>query len=121
MLADDIYRRYFEANFMESISLKLPQELLETSERRARALGISRAEYIRRAIERMNRETPARSRAERMALASRKVRKESMRVNAEFSAIERDSGGRTFKALLASAPLDGVEIRRSRDTARPRL
>jgi prevent-host-death family protein len=27
-------------------------------------------------------------------------------------------GGRTFKALLASAPLDGVEIRRSRDTAR---
>ena len=27
-------------------------------------------------------------------------------------------GRRTFKALLASAPLDGVEIRRSRDTAR---
>jgi prevent-host-death family protein len=26
--------------------------------------------------------------------------------------------GRTFKALLAAAPLDGIEIRRSRDTAR---
>jgi metal-responsive CopG/Arc/MetJ family transcriptional regulator len=105
---------------MESISLKLPKNLLETTDRCARALGITRAEYIRRAIERMNR-AEARVRAERMARASRKVRRESMRVNAEFAVIERDSGGRTFKALLASAPLDGVEIRRSRGSARPRL
>jgi antitoxin Phd len=28
------------------------------------------------------------------------------------------AGGKTFKALLASAPLEGVEIRRSRDTGR---
>jgi antitoxin Phd len=28
------------------------------------------------------------------------------------------AGGRTFKALLASAPLAGVEIKRSRETAR---
>lgn len=28
------------------------------------------------------------------------------------------SGGKTFKALLASAPLDGIEIRRSRQKAR---
>jgi len=27
-------------------------------------------------------------------------------------------GGKNFKALLASAPLDGIEIRRSRDTGR---
>jgi len=75
---------------MESISLKLPQDLLETSERCAKALGIPRAEYIRRAIERMNREAEARARAERIAGASRKVRKESMRLNAEFARIERD-------------------------------
>jgi predicted DNA-binding protein len=106
---------------MEFISLKLSDDLLETTARCARAVGIPRAEYIRRAIERMNGEAEARALAERMARASRKVRKESMRVNAEFAAIERDSGGRTFKALLASAPLDGVEIRRSRDSARPRL
>jgi metal-responsive CopG/Arc/MetJ family transcriptional regulator len=92
---------------MNSISLKVQKELLKTIERCARALGISRAEYIRRAIERMNREAEARVRAERMARASRKVRKESMRVNAEFAAIERNSSGRTFKALLASAPLEG--------------
>jgi len=75
---------------MESISLKLPDGLLKTSGRYARALGIPRAEYIRRAIERMNGEAEVRERAERMARASRKVRKESMRVNAEFAAIERD-------------------------------
>jgi len=28
------------------------------------------------------------------------------------------TGGKTFKALLASAPLAGIDIRRSRDTAR---
>jgi metal-responsive CopG/Arc/MetJ family transcriptional regulator len=75
---------------MESISLKLPEDLLETSDRCARALGISRAEYIRRAITQMNREAEARARAERMARMSRKVAKESMAVNAEFAAIERD-------------------------------
>ena len=114
-------REIFEADVMQSISLKLPDELLETIERYARALRIPRAEYIRRAIERMNREVEARARAERIARVSHEVRKESMRVNAEFAAIERDPGGRTFKPLLASAPLDGVEIRRPRDSARPRL
>ncbi len=38
----------------------------------------------------MNREAEARARAERMAASSRKVRKESMLVNAEFARIERD-------------------------------
>lgn len=75
---------------MESISLKLPQDLLETSDRCAKALGVPRAEYIRRALERMNREAELRARAARMARASRKVRRESMRVNAEFAAIEHD-------------------------------
>jgi metal-responsive CopG/Arc/MetJ family transcriptional regulator len=75
---------------MESISLKLPQALLETSDRCARALGIPRAEYIRRAIERMNFEAEADARAKRMMAASRKVREESMRVNTEFAKIEHD-------------------------------
>jgi metal-responsive CopG/Arc/MetJ family transcriptional regulator len=70
--------------------LKLPEDLLETSDRCARAPGISRAEYIRLAIKRMNRETIDRTRAERMARASRKVLKESMRVNAEFARVEQN-------------------------------
>ncbi|MBI4573572.1 MAG: CopG family transcriptional regulator [candidate division NC10 bacterium] len=75
---------------MGAISLKLPDDLLEMSKRCAEALRISRAAYIRRAVERMNRQTRAQLRAKRLAEASRKVRKESMRVNAEFAAIERD-------------------------------
>ena len=50
----------------------------------------TRAEYIRRALEQMNRETRARLRARRLRDASHKVRGENLRVNAEFAAIERD-------------------------------
>lgn len=75
---------------MGAISLKLPDDLLATSSRCAEALRLSRAAYIRRAVERMNRQTRAQVRAKRLAEVSRKVRKESMRVNAQFAAIERD-------------------------------
>jgi hypothetical protein len=75
---------------MGAISLKLPEEVLETSRRCADTLHLSRAAYIRRAIERMNQQTQALLRAKRLADASKKVRKESMRVNREFAAIERD-------------------------------
>ncbi|MFO8010419.1 MAG: CopG family transcriptional regulator [Dehalococcoidia bacterium] len=75
---------------MKAISLKLPDELVSASEECAGKLRLSRAEYIRRAIERMNRETEAVLRAERMKQASLKVRAESMAVNAEFDAIEDD-------------------------------
>ena len=75
---------------MGAISLKLPDDLLEASGACAAALRLSRAEYIRRALERMNRQTRAELRAQRLAEASCRVREESMRVNAEFAAIERD-------------------------------
>ncbi len=78
---------------MEAISLKLPESLLRAGDRNAKALGIPRAEYIRRAIERMNHEAEARARAARLAKASRRVRRESMKVNAEFARIERDPDG----------------------------
>ncbi len=73
---------------MEAISLKLPGALLKESGRHAHALGISRAEYVRRALERMNREVAAQTRAARLAQVSKKVRRESMRINAEFARIE---------------------------------
>ena len=73
-----------------AISLKLPDELAEDSGKYAEALGISRAEYIRRAVEEKNQRTRAEIRARRLAAASHKVRKESMQVNAEFAAFEKD-------------------------------
>ena len=75
---------------MKSIALKLPDDLLAESGQLADQLRVSRAEYIRAAIRRMNRKTAARLRAERLAELSKRVREESMRVNAEFAAIERD-------------------------------
>jgi len=75
---------------MAAISLKLPEELLKASGKCAQAVGVSRAEYIRKAIERMNREIRASGRAKWLAEVSRRVRKESLRVNAEFAAIEKD-------------------------------
>ncbi len=75
---------------MRTISLSLTDAVLERSGRCAEALAISRAEYIRRAIQAMNRETDAQLRADRLANASRKVRDESMRVNAEFELIDHD-------------------------------
>jgi len=81
---------YLQEISMRSIALKLPDELLDESGRFADRLRISRAEYIRVAIRRMNRKTAARLRADRLAEVSKRVRGESMRVNAEFAAIERD-------------------------------
>jgi predicted transcriptional regulator len=74
---------------VSAISLKLPDDLLEASRRCAVALKLSRAAYIRRAVEHLNRETQARLRARQLADASRRVRAESMKVNAEFAAFER--------------------------------
>ena len=73
---------------MEMISLQMPDELLKTTRRCAKSLHVSRATYIRCAIEHMNRQTQALLRAKRLAEASKKVRKESLRVNREFDAIE---------------------------------
>jgi hypothetical protein len=75
---------------MPTIALKVPDELLVESGRLAETLRVSRAEYIRLAIDRMNRKTAARLRAERLMAVSKRVRDESMRVNAEFAAVERD-------------------------------
>ena len=73
---------------MKAISLKLPDDLVSTSEKCAGKLRVSRAEYIRQAIERMNKETQTALRADRMKQASFKVSEESMAINAEFDVIE---------------------------------
>lgn len=78
------------AVYMGAISLKLPEDVLQASRRCADSLHLSMATYIRQAVERMNRETQALLRARRLAEASKKVRKESVRVNRELAAIEQD-------------------------------
>lgn len=75
---------------MKAVSLKLPVELVAKSEEYADTLSISRTEYIRRAIEKLNREIGDGLRVDRIKKASLKVRKESMRINSEFAATEKD-------------------------------
>jgi len=75
---------------MKAILLKLPNELVEAGDTCAESLGVTRAEYIRRAIDRMNHETARAQRARDLMTASKKVRAESARVNAEFDVIEGD-------------------------------
>jgi hypothetical protein len=76
--------------FMKAVLLKLPDDLVNAGDNCAESLGVSRAEYIRRAIARMNDETTRAKRARDLIRASKKVRAESARVNAEFDAIEAD-------------------------------
>ena len=74
---------------MNSVSVRLPDELLREMDERAAELDITRTEYIRRAILAMNRALEDVKRRDRIKRASLKVRAESMKVNAEFAAIER--------------------------------
>lgn len=73
---------------MTTVSLRLPDDLLKEADRRARELRVPRAEYIRAAIAAWNAQAQAEQRRRRMMQVSQRVRAESQRVNAEFSAIE---------------------------------
>jgi len=75
---------------MSTISLRLPDDLLEAMDKNAHALSIPRAEYVRRAVEALNARLLESRRREKLLRASLRVRKESMKVNAEFASIERD-------------------------------
>jgi len=75
---------------MSVISLRLPDKLLHELDNRAQALHIQRAEYIRKAIEHMNNDVLNKEREQAIIQASLKVRKDSLRINKEFSDIEHD-------------------------------
>jgi predicted transcriptional regulator len=77
---------------MTTVSLRLPDDLLKEAESGAKVLRIPRAEYIRRAIAAMNSEMLAQKRREHLIKTSQRVSSESMKVNAEFDAIEGDAG-----------------------------
>ena len=75
---------------MATVSVRLPDSLLKAAEEGAKDLHVPRSEYFRLAIEAMNKRLLAEGRRQRLLRASQRVRAESMAVNAEFEAIERD-------------------------------
>jgi len=74
--------------FMATISLRIPDSLLTEITQHSKEMHVPRTEYIRKSLIAMNRETAAEMRRKRMLEASRRVREESMKVNAEFDAVE---------------------------------
>lgn len=73
---------------MTTISLRMPDDFLHEIDSYAEELHLPRAAYVRKALERMNAAMAAERRRTRLMATSRKVREESMRVNAEFSEID---------------------------------
>jgi Arc/MetJ-type ribon-helix-helix transcriptional regulator len=73
---------------MGLITLRLPEELLKKTDALAEKERLSRAEYVRKALEKMNRSMMAERIGRQIKKASRKVRAESMKVNAEFAMVE---------------------------------
>jgi len=62
--------------------------LVKEVDAKAKLLHLPRSEYVRLAISRMNREVTAEERRKRLRSLSERVRDESMRVCAEFDAVE---------------------------------
>jgi len=75
---------------MSLVSIRLDDRLFHELKARAQTLHISQADYIRKAIEHMNKEISKKERRQKLITASLRVRDESMLVNAEFSRIEHD-------------------------------
>ena len=73
---------------MSTISIRLKDEMLEELNQHSKKLHIPRAEYVRRAVIAMNKQVDKELRRKRIMEASERVRKESMRINAEFDAVE---------------------------------
>jgi len=77
---------------MTTISIRLPDNVLDEVDKIAKDLNVPRTAYLRRAILTMNSKVKEERRRARVMKLSRRVRKESMRINAEFSEVEHDPG-----------------------------
>ena len=73
---------------MNTITVRLPDQLFKELVEKSKKLKISRAFYVRQALEHLNQEINAQQRRDRLKKISLKVRSESMKVNAEFNAVE---------------------------------
>lgn len=73
---------------MSALTVRLPDNVIDEVNNRAKKLHITRSEYIRKSIENMNKKLQQQERKDRLIRASKLVRKESMIVNSEFSKVE---------------------------------
>ena len=77
---------------MTTISIRLSDNVLNEVDKIAKDLNVPRTVYLRQAILTMNSKVKEDRRRARVMKLSRRVRKESMRINAQFSEVEHDPG-----------------------------
>ena len=75
---------------MAIVTLRLSDSIIQKLDTNAHILHMSRSDYIKKAIFAMNHDTQEYERKQRLQAASKLVRQESMKINAEFAAIEHD-------------------------------
>ncbi len=75
---------------MATLSIRIPNALLNELDARARELKLPRAEYVRRAIESQNVAAAQQKKRKTMKAASEKVRQESLKVLHEFESLSDD-------------------------------
>lgn len=75
---------------MSALTIRLPNEVVTELDMRAHKLRMSRSEYIRESIKLMNKGIYDKERKSKLIEVSKRVKKESMIINYEFSEIEYD-------------------------------
>lgn len=73
---------------MSALTVRLPNNVIDEVNSRAKKLHITRSEYIRKSIENMNKKLQQQERKDKFIRVSKLVRKESMIINSEFSKVE---------------------------------
>ena len=73
-----------------NITVNIPDNIIFDADKNASILHIKRSEYIRKALEYMNKQILKNERYVRLQYLSNLVRSESMEVNSEFGEIEHD-------------------------------
>lgn len=85
----NIFLNIFERVIM-NITVNIPENILQQADQNAHLLHIKRSEYIRKALEHMNKQILKNERYARLQYLSKLVKDESRKVNAEFEEIAHD-------------------------------
>ena len=75
---------------MSALTFRLPHQVIDEVDYRAKKLHITRSEYIRKSIENMNKKLQQQERKDRFFRVSDLVRKESIIINSEFAKVEHE-------------------------------
>ncbi len=75
---------------MSALTIRLPDKVMNEVDKRAQKLHITRSEYIRKSIESMNKRMQEEESRANLIETSKRVRKESMIINSEFSKVDHD-------------------------------